>query len=102
MSSRTAQQEKDFGFINHLWGIFRDFGDLTMDKSDAAKWKALFDREEEILKQYDQKEHRRALALAFLILECRAKNDYKWLEDRANVYYVVHGTEELKRLKEMV
>ena len=92
---RTPQQERDFQFINHLWGIFRDFGDLKNDRSDEERWKALFDREREIRKEFNETEHRRALGLMFTILECRAKNDYKWLENRDRIYYIVHGTEDI-------
>lgn len=92
---RTPQQEKDFQFINSLWGIFRDFGDLKNDDSDYNRWLALFDREREIRKDFDDAVSRRALGLALTILECRSKNDYKWIENKDRIYYIVHGTEDI-------
>ena len=92
---RTPQQERDFQFINHLWSIFRDFGDLKNDDSDYNRWVALFDREREIRKDFDDAVSRRALGLALTILECRSRNDYKWIENKDRIYYIVHGTEDI-------
>ena len=67
----TAQQQRDHEMITNLWHLFRDYGDLTVNESDASRWTALI-HDADIVAATSP-ESRKLASVAIQLIECRAR-----------------------------
>ena len=69
---KNIQIQKDYELCKQIWRLFREYGDISINESDASRWESLI-HDADIVAATSP-ESRKLASVAIQLIECRARN----------------------------